>query len=54
MYMIRSLTEREDTGEALYWSNEQGWVPSGYADEYTIPEREVLTLPDGGIWDWED
>ena len=49
MYRIRSLTERDDEGQPLYWSNVDGWGLPG--DTFTREERDSLSLPIGGEWD---
>ena len=52
VYIIRSLDERDDeTNEALYWSNEFGWVPAGQADLFSDKEQKRLNLPIKGRWE---
>lgn len=42
-YAIRSLTEVDDeTGDRLYWSNEQGWVDFDSADRFLAEELNQL------------
>ena len=38
----------DDTGKPLEWSNEFGWVESGFGDEFD--SRDGLSLPVGGEW----
>lgn len=49
-YVIRSLNERDDEGEPLYWSNQSGWVGLTDADVYNAHEQETLNLPMDGRW----
>jgi hypothetical protein len=47
---------RDDDGERLYWSNQDGWVDSSSADLFSVEEMEVVRLPLDGSWvpmDWE-
>ncbi len=49
-YVIRSCEEKDDeTGESLYWSNEDGWVYK--ADATRLSERETVTfnMPTGRV-----
>ncbi len=47
MRLIRSKTERDDeTGEPLFWSNEDGWVDLESADWFDGD----YSLPIGGEW----
>ena len=38
----------------LYWSNEFGWVDYCDADSFTADEKNELSLPIDGLWDWVD
>jgi hypothetical protein len=48
---VRSKVEVDDeTGEPLYWSNEDGWVDRESATPFTPAEAEVFQLPADSYW----
>lgn len=48
MFIIESLTEKDDINNLpLVWSNEWGWV-SGDSDVVTFFEEKPISLPIGG------
>lgn len=51
MWKIRSLTELDDHGRPLYWSNEFGWTWRDMGDVFTEEEHESFLLPIGGVWE---
>lgn len=50
-WVIRSLTEKDDEGESLYWSNEWGWVShdSGMVSLFDTPFNNQMV----GQTEWE-
>lgn len=56
VYVIRALGEKdEETGESLYWSNDDGWVDFGSATQFSEEEKEEFEprswLPVPGEWE---
>lgn len=41
---------RDDEGELLYWSNDDGWADASSADTFSTAEMLELHLPIGGAW----
>ena len=41
----------DETGEVLYWSNEDGWAVRREATEFTVGERMTMNLPMDGEWE---
>lgn len=53
-FVIRSNDEADDeTDEALYWSNVDGWVDRASATVFTLKETKHLDLPSGDC-SWEE
>jgi hypothetical protein len=50
MWMIRSLTKKDNHRNPQYWSKELGWTWREFATEFTNEERETYLLPSGGVW----
>lgn len=49
--LIQSTIETdEETGEPLYWHNEDGWVEIESANSFSEEETEWMNLPAGGRW----
>jgi hypothetical protein len=49
MYFIKSLIEKDfETGNALYWSNDLGWVDRESATQFTGNEIARTALV--GLW----
>lgn len=47
---------RDEPGELVYWSNEDGWVDSSSATLFDHAELLTVRLPQGGSWvpmDWQ-
>ncbi len=54
-YRIKSTADVDDeTGESLYWSNEDGWVSKHSADKFSLADTSNLRLPTGGEWELID
>ena len=48
-YVIQCMNLDEDSGEALYWSNESGWVGLTDATVFSKDEREAFGLTSGAL-----
>ena len=53
MWRIKSAVEKDDeSGEPLYWSNEDGWVSQGTETVFTDESKsEIQYLPLHGEWE---
>ena len=49
-YLIYSAVESIVQDEPMYWSNSFGWVDESQADTFTELEKNIVNLPDTGIW----
>ena len=49
-YLIFSPAESLIQDELMYWSNAYGWQERDEADIFTEAEKEIMNLPDTGIW----
>jgi hypothetical protein len=52
-YLIRSLEEHDaETGDPLFWSNEDGWVGRDSATRFSEEEKRTATRPAGRcVWE---
>jgi len=46
-YRIKSLTEKDDDGRSLFWSNKIGWVSIDSSDTFTEKQSKTFRLPVG-------
>ena len=54
IFLIKNPTEAcPTTGETLFWSNIDGWVSKDCADQFTKQDTAEMSLPLGGIWDYQ-
>jgi hypothetical protein len=50
-WIITSSTKRdEDHGEPLFWSSKDGWTGLTNAERFSTDEKEILNLPESGVW----
>lgn len=55
-FAIISLTEHDDNGDHLYWSNDEGWTQIDRCDLWSHDDLMRFRLPQDGAWvtmDWE-
>lgn len=50
LWRIVSLTETDDEGERLFWSNDEGWTLAFEADVFDAAELLAFDLPIDGAW----
>lgn len=53
-YGLWRIADRKgDQEDTLYWSNQKGWVGIAQSDGFSNEEKNILNLPIGGQW-WFD
>ena len=49
-WVIVTSSEADIEDMALFWSNDEGWVPRDQATVFDYNEQMTLNLPLGGAW----
>jgi len=49
-FVIVSLTEHDDNGDHLYWSNDEGWTQIDRCDVWSHDDLMRFCLPQDGAW----